>query len=332
MRHRAAYLRAWTLPLLLAIAGGGNADADQHGHAHHSSGPRQVRVIHNFEPSSLTSPHGAVSKVKLRSDLTAVETGELAHHRDGMEIDFRFAEDVWILGYKTEIYDDKNQIPGDEIYLCHSFLGSQFVSQDPNQNFKGVFTDSFTRQVRLPEGFAVKMTPTDAIQWMQMFLNRTSQVAEVGMTAELEVIRNKDLKKPLRPVYSTLRSVQVPHLYYVLPGRDTRDSTFEMPHNGRIHYMNAHIHPYGESVELYNLTRDEQVWKGTLKTNAPGKFETMDYYSSKDGYPFKAGERFRLTGSYNNTTDEMVDAMAGVFIFYTLDEEQPSAPTTRPSR
>ena len=146
MIRRAAYLKVWTLPLLLATSGGAKAEADHCEHPHHSNGQRQVRVIHNFAPSSLHSPHGAVSKVELRSDLTTVETGELAHHADGMEIDFRFAEEVWILGYKTEIYDDDNQILSDENYLCHSFLGDQFVSQDPNQNFKGVFTDSFTRR------------------------------------------------------------------------------------------------------------------------------------------------------------------------------------------
>ena len=66
------------------------------------------------------------------------------------------------------------------------------------------------------------------------------------------MVRAKDVKKPLHPLYSTLRSVQVPHLFFVEPGRDERQTTFEMPIAG-IHVIGTHIHPHALSIELYNV-------------------------------------------------------------------------------
>ena len=48
-------------------------------------------------------------------------------------------------------------------------------------------------------------------------------------------------------------------LYWVDPGVDERvvDVRFQYP--GRIHFMGVHIHPYGESIELYNKTAGKSV-------------------------------------------------------------------------
>jgi len=98
---------------------------------------------------------------------------------------------------------------------------------------KGIYSDAFTTELRLPDGFGLHYTPDDDLQWMPMFNNRGKQPVRVAMKVELTLVRAKDLKKPLRPLYSTLRSVQVPHLFFVEPGRDERQVTFEMPMDGR---------------------------------------------------------------------------------------------------
>jgi hypothetical protein len=62
------------------------------------------------------------------------------------------------------------------------------------------------------------------------------------MKTVVTVIRGKDLRKPLTPLYRSLRSIQVPHLFFVPPGHDERQVTFEAPFSGKIHFLGAHLH------------------------------------------------------------------------------------------
>jgi hypothetical protein len=45
----------------------------------------------------------------------------------------------------------------------------------------------------------------------------------------------------------------------------------------------------------------------------------METYSNAQGYPVKSGDVFRLTSVYNNPTAKPIDAMAAVFVFYSLE-------------
>ena len=52
----------------------------------------------------------------------------------------------------------------------------------------------------------------------------------------------------------------------------------------------------------------------------------MEVYSNAEGYPVRSGETYRVKSVYQNPTDLKIDAMAGLFIFYSLDEPDPSNP------
>ena len=45
----------------------------------------------------------------------------------------------------------------------------------------------------------------------------------------------------------------------------------------------------------------------------------MEVYSSADGYTVRPGETYRVTSVYDNPTTEKIDAMAAVFMFYTVE-------------
>ena len=69
---------------------------------------------------------------------------------------------------------------------------------------KGLYSDAFTTQLQLPDGFGIYYTPDDDLQWMPMFNNRGEQPVRVAMRVELTLVRSKDLKKPMRRLFSTL--------------------------------------------------------------------------------------------------------------------------------
>lgn len=273
-------------------------------------------TLSDFRPSSIQSPHGRVSQVEFSSGLVVVEAGALAHHsHDGMK-QLRFAEPVWVIGYRTEILDAQGKPPR-ENYLCHTFFGDQRVTQRDDQELKGIYSDSFTREVRLPEGFGLSLSPDDDLTWMPMFNNRGDHPTRVAMRVEVSLIRAKDLTRPLRPLYATLRSVQAPHLYFVPPGRHQKSAAFELPFDGKFHFLGTHIHPHGVSIELFNISRNQAVWTGRRVTDAAGRMTGMEVFSSGEGYQFRAGESYRLTAVYDNPTGNPIDAMAGLFLFYS---------------
>ena len=51
-----------------------------------------------------------------------------------------------------------------------------------------------------------------------------------------------------------------------------------------------------------------------------GGIQSMPTYSSAEGIPIRAGDRYAITATYNNTTEKPVDAMAGLFVFFSKNE------------
>jgi hypothetical protein len=281
-----------------------------------SLGAGGADLLTDFRPSTVSSEYGAVSEIKFSTPVIELESGVLAHHLPQAIRNFRIAEPVWIIGYRTEILDSQGKPPR-ENYLCHTFFGDQRVTQHQDQELKGIYSDSFTPEVRLPDGFGIRLTPDEGLQWMPMFNNRDQQPTRVAMNTVLLVIRDKELKKPLTPLYSTLRSVAVPHLFFVPPGRHEKSTSFELPFDGRIHFLGTHIHPHGVSIELFNVSRGERVWIGSRRLDSKGRMVGMEVYSSGEGYPIRAGEAYRVTAVYDNPTRAPIDAMAGLFMLYS---------------
>ena len=93
----------------------------------------------------------------------------------------------------------------------------------------------------------------------------------------------------------------------------------QLPFDCRIHFIGTHIHPHGESIELFNVTRQERVWKGAKQLDAANQMVGMEVYSSAEGYAVHAGDAFRLSSVYSNPTQKDIDAMAAVFFFYSMN-------------
>lgn len=272
-----------------------------------------LELLTAFRPSALRTEFGTVSDVEFSTGFVELEPGSLAHHVPYAMKDLRFGERVWVIAYRTEVLEKSGRKPR-ENYLCHTFLADQRVAQRQDDELRGIYSDAFTPEIRLPDGFGIPFSPDDRLHWMPMFNNRTGESVGVVMKVTVTLIREKDLKKPLKPLQASLRSVEVPHLFFVPPGKDERQTTFTLPFNGAIHFLGTHIHPYGASIELYNVSRGEPVWMATRETHPDGP---MPIFSSPGGYQVRAGEIYRITSIYQNPTGEKIDAMAGLFMLYS---------------
>jgi hypothetical protein len=276
-------------------------------------GAAGAELLAGFQPSAIRTDYGLASDVHFSTGLVELESGVLAHHLPHAMKEFWFDEPVWLIAYRTDLTDTRGNRPR-ENYLCHTFLSDERVDQRQENEIKGIYSDAFTPEVRLPNGFGIPLLAGERLHWMPMFNNRSDEPARVEMKVVITLIRGKDLKKPLRPLYASLRSVETPHLYFVPPGHDERQVAFKLPFDGTLHFIGTHIHPHGVSIELYNVTRREQVWKGGRTGDSRS---SMEVYSSADGYPIRAGETYRITAVYENPEAGKIDAMAGLFLLYS---------------
>jgi hypothetical protein len=112
--------------------------------------------------------------------------------------------------------------------------------------------------------------------------------------------------------------------WVVPPGRQESRSivtpSMRLPFDTTAHYISVHLHPFGESLELRDLTTGESVFKSTT-LQAPDKIGLahVDWFESKKGIPLYKDHEYELVTVYNNTTDEDQDAMALMFL-YVLDK------------
>ncbi|HUY69327.1 MAG TPA: hypothetical protein VMV79_08510, partial [Alphaproteobacteria bacterium] len=88
--------------------------------------------------------------------------------------------------------------------------------------------------------------------------------------------------------------------------------------NGRIQYIKMHLHPYGQSVELYDETARKTVWKGMAR-NVPGRdvLAWTDHYGGGgDGLQIYKDHKYQVITTYDNTTRKPVDAMGNLRVYF----------------
>jgi hypothetical protein len=228
-----------------------------------------------------------------------------------------FPDDLWLVGYRTQMVDRSGHRISRE-FQCHTFFGTSMPQHHSNDDVIGLFSDGYTENIEMPAGFGIFFKAGEKILWNPMFNNRNMEQKSAAMKLSLDVIRAKDLKQSVQPLRTTFRTIRSPSdLYFVSPGTDMRDTTFELPTSGTIHVIGTHIHPYGVSIDLFNVTRNQPVWIGKGGRDANGRLLQMPVFKSAEGYRFQKGEKFRLRAVYENPTDKKIDAMAGVFILYS---------------
>jgi hypothetical protein len=109
--------------------------------------------------------------------------------------------------------------------------------------------------------------------------------------------------------------------WMVEPGRHEYRSRvsgqLRLPFDTTLHYATAHLHPYGESVEIRDLTTGESLLRlGAEQYSDRVGIARMGEYSDAAGIPFPADHDYELVTVYDNPTPRPIDAMAIVYLFF----------------
>lgn len=113
--------------------------------------------------------------------------------------------------------------------------------------------------------------------------------------------------------------------WQVPPGREVNHTPvtalMALPFDTTVHYIAVHLHPFAESVELYDLTENRSVFRSRARNTREGiGLASVETYSSRVGIPVYKDHEYELISIYDNPTSENHDAMATVML-YLLDKE-----------
>lgn len=119
--------------------------------------------------------------------------------------------------------------------------------------------------------------------------------------------------------------------HWVLPPGKEENHTLvtemlALPYDTTIHYISVHYHAYCEWAELRDLTTGEVLFRSNADQypNKAGLLRTENF-ASPEGIPVFKDHDYELVSSYNNTTEEELDAMV-VFFLYLKDKEFTAPP------
>lgn len=107
-----------------------------------------------------------------------------------------------------------------------------------------------------------------------------------------------------------------------------------VPVDGRVHFASAHLHNYGVYMRLTDLTDDKVLFQADVEHEpSRDQIANITSYSSEEGFPVKKDHVYEIEAVYNNTTDQDVDAMAMMFLYFN-PEGNPniSYPSVLPKR
>lgn len=95
-----------------------------------------------------------------------------------------------------------------------------------------------------------------------------------------------------------------------------------LPFSTTLHYAAAHLHPFAEYLELYDLTDSSTVFISNTKNYDQGRVGLLEIpvFSSEEGVMLYKNHEYELRTRVNNTTEDLQDAMA-VMLLYMYDKE-----------
>jgi len=259
------------------------------------------------------------------------------------ELNPKKSKNIWITKFKAEVLDTKDNNESQE-FMCHVVLRS--TAETISNATLGVAQGQ--KEVIFPKGFAVRMVnhPNYPIVLDGQILNNNYRQINKDVYFKITVsyVDDEAAKKlELKPMEmkffgglcpnKTCEPVYPEKTYHVCEGKKysghwlvppgkhnypaVQNGQLALTKNIKIHYIWMHLHPYGESISLKDLTTGKIIWTGKAKNqnNKAVVLET-DHFSSPEGIWLYKDHQYEVTTSYNNKTGKKIDAMGLLYMYY----------------
>ena len=182
---------------------------------------------------------------------------------------------------------------------------------------------SETGSVLIPKLLGYPVNAGDSLLFTAMFHNPTN---ESYHNARLRIRMRYTPPKPGRPIvaiqpfYLDVMPPAGVHAYDLPPGRSEKSWEGSPAVSGRILALGGHLHKYGVSIRLEDVTEGKLLFESAPQLDDKGNVIGMPkkFFLTKLGVPMHADHIYRITAIYDNPTGEVLvgagmGALGGVF-------------------
>lgn len=256
-------------------------------------------------------------------------TGELVT----ITVETTLPVDGWLRSFEIEVRDaDGRRIHEPILHHAGLFAPDRRDLFSPTMERIVAFGQE-TAPIRLPGQLGYRITPQDRVLLLGALYNPGSQSYE-GIEVHLRMLY-ADARRDARmtDVVALYLDVMPPgnRVYELPPGRSTRSHEWSPAVDGRVIALGGHLHGYGRSLTLENVTTGDTIWTGYAEYE-DGELVGVSRRIFNRGVELRADQRYRVSAEYENPHDQPLPGamgkIGGVFIPAGGQEIPPVDPTT----
>jgi hypothetical protein len=175
----------------------------------------------------------------------------------------------------------------------------------------------------------------DRIRVSTMFHNPTAaSYPETWLEVKVEY-RSAAKSEPLQSVYPAWFDVgECGNSAYDLgPGRTLKMGEFKLGFSGLLLGVGGHIHDYGRQLDLFNVTRGEDIATLKAQLDPSGRIQGMPIvrFTDRGGYKLNKGDMLRVSAIYENPLEKPIpEGAMGIVVGYFLPDNDAEVARLKP--
>jgi hypothetical protein len=174
-------------------------------------------------------------------------------------------------------------------------------------------------------GFGYRVHKGERIRVSTMFHNPTAtSYSETWLEVNLDY-HSPAKGEPLKSVYPAWFDVgECGNSGYDLgPGKTLKVGQFELGFSGLLLGVGGHMHDYGRQLDLFNVTRGEDIATLKAQLDPSGKIQGMPVvrFTDRGGYKLSKGDVLRVSSIYDNPLGKPIpEGAMGIVVGYFLPD------------
>ena len=230
----------------------------------------------------------------------------------------------WVHGFSYEVVDAQGERLPDEVLHHVKVMAPDTRELFSDLMLRIVGAGSETEPVSLPKQAGYRVDTGDSLLVTAVTHNPTdADLHGVTIRVHLTYSPEGSWKEPLSvyPFFTHVTEPGAEETYYdIPPGRSERSFEVTPAVSGRILGFGGHLHKYGRSLQVMDVTSGDVLWEVEAVRDAEGnvlRVPTDDFVLS-GGIPVEAGRSYRVTAVYENPgertlSDGAMGTVGGVF-------------------
>ena len=292
-------------------------------HEHHAAGATQTSSAARLEAQgdaaaqTLTVRLGPLN-LPANSDHTAVAQAPMVF----LDIPF----DGWITAYHPRLVDEAGQPEPGRLLHHVAFYNTarpDFLCPSKQEHIFGAGGE-MNDWPALP-GVGYRVHKGDRIRISTMFHNPTETgYPRTWLEVKLDY-RTATQGEPLKSIYPAWFDVGEcgDSAYNLGPGRTLKMSQFKLGFSGRLLAVGGHMHDYARQLDLFNLTRGEDLTALKAQLDSAGRIQSMPIvrFTDRGGYKLEKGDLLRVSAIYDNPLGKSIpEGAMGIVVGYFLPD------------